>query len=57
MAWFALARVFVVAAVAYSAVLLRPMPGGLIANLAFAAALAIGVVAFESGWAGAPLPF
>ena len=49
MAWFALARVFVVAAVAYSAVLLRPMPGGLIANLAFAAALAIGVVAFESG--------
>jgi len=48
MAWFALARVLIVAAVAYAAALLHPLPVNLIANIAFAAALAAVVVAFES---------
>ena len=48
MAWFALARIFIVAAVAYSAAVLRPLPVGLPANVVFAAALAGLVVAFES---------
>jgi uncharacterized protein YacL len=48
MAWFALARVLIVAAVAYAAALLRPLPVNLIANIAFAAVLAAVVVAFES---------
>src|SRR5262245_40263875 len=48
MAWFALARVLIVAAVAYAAALLRPLPVSLIANIAFAAALAAVVVAFEN---------
>jgi uncharacterized protein YacL len=48
MAWFALARILIVAAVAYAAALLRPLPVNLIANIGFAAALAGIVVAFES---------
>jgi uncharacterized protein YacL len=48
MAWFALARILIVAAVAYAAALLRPLPVNLAANIAFAAALAGIVVAFES---------
>ena len=48
MAWFALARFLIVAAVAYAAALLRPLPVNLIANIAFAAVLAAIVVAFES---------
>jgi uncharacterized protein YacL len=48
MAWFALARVLFVAAVAYSAALLHPLPFGLPANIAFALLLAVAVVAFES---------
>src|SRR6476469_9917277 len=48
MAWFALARILIVTAVAYAAALLRPLPVNLIANIAFAAALAAVVVAFES---------
>jgi uncharacterized protein YacL len=47
MAWFALARVLIVAAVAYAAALLRPLPVNLAANIAFAAVLAGIVVAFE----------
>jgi uncharacterized protein YacL len=48
MAWFALARVLIVAAVAYAAALLRPLPVSLLANILFAGALAGLVVAFES---------
>lgn len=48
MAWFLLARAFIVAAVAYSAVLLQPLPFGIAANVGFAALLAGLVVAFES---------
>jgi uncharacterized protein YacL len=48
MAWFALARVLFVAAVAYAAGLLQPLPVGLPANVAFALALAALVVFFES---------
>jgi uncharacterized protein YacL len=48
MAWFALARFLIVAAVAYAAALLRPLPVNLLANIAFAAGLAGIVVAFES---------
>jgi uncharacterized protein YacL len=47
MAWFALARILIVAAVAYAAALLRPLPVNLLANIAFAAVLAGIVVAFE----------
>ncbi len=48
MAWFVLARVLIVAAVAYSAALLQPLPVGLVANVAFAIVLAALVVAFET---------
>jgi uncharacterized protein YacL len=48
MAWFALARLLIVAAVAYAAALLRPLPLGLLPNIAFAAGLTGLVVAFES---------
>src|SRR5213083_757029 len=48
MAWFALARVLFVAAVAYAAALLQPLSVGLVANIAFALALAALVVLFES---------
>ena len=48
MAWFALARVLFVAAVAYTAALLRPFPVGVPANVAFALLLAGLVVFFES---------
>jgi len=48
MAWFALARVLFVAAVAYAAALLQPLPIGLPANVVFALVLAALVVFFES---------
>jgi uncharacterized protein YacL len=48
MGWFALARLLIVAAVAYSAALLRPLPLGVLANIAFAIVLAGLVVAVES---------
>ena len=48
MAWFALARVLFVAAVAYAAALLQPLPFGIAVNVGFALALAALVVFFES---------
>src|SRR4051812_9889817 len=48
MAWFALARVLFVAAVAYAAAALQPLPVGFFANVAFALSLAALVVFFES---------
>jgi uncharacterized protein YacL len=48
MAWFALARVLFVAAVAYAAALLQPLPFGIPVNVGFALALAALVVVFES---------
>ncbi|HEV3062746.1 MAG TPA: hypothetical protein VGY48_31150 [Vicinamibacterales bacterium] len=48
MAWFALARLLFVAAVAYAAVILHPLPVALPANIAFALVLAALVVLFES---------
>src|SRR5947207_130580 len=48
MAWFALARVLFVAAVAYAAALLHPLPFGIFVNIAFALGLAALVVLFES---------
>src|SRR5262245_43515694 len=48
MAWFALARVLFVAAVAYAAAVLHPLPVALPANVAFALVLAGLVVLFES---------
>ena len=48
MAWFALARVLFVVAVAYAAALLQPLPFGIAANVGFALALAALVVVFES---------
>ena len=48
MAWFALARVLFVAAVAYTAALLRPLPFSTLTNIAFALGLAALVVLFES---------
>ncbi|MGC4080980.1 MAG: hypothetical protein QM736_02405 [Vicinamibacterales bacterium] len=48
MAWSVLARVLIVAAVAYSAALLQPLPVGLVANIAFAVVLSGLVVAFET---------
>jgi uncharacterized protein YacL len=47
MAWFALARVLFVAAVAYAAAVLQPLPVGMPANVGFALALAALVVVFE----------
>jgi hypothetical protein len=48
MAWFALARVLFVAAVAYAAVLLHPLPFSIAVNIASALGLAALVVLFES---------
>ena len=48
MAWFALARVLFVAAVAYAAAKLHPLPVALWANIGFALVLAGLVVFFES---------
>ena len=48
MAWFALARIVFVAAVAYAAALLRPLPVGLAPNITFGLALALLTVVFES---------
>ncbi|HVC21236.1 MAG TPA: PIN domain-containing protein [Vicinamibacterales bacterium] len=48
MAWFALARVLFVAAVAYAAALLHPLPGGLYANVGFGLLLAGLVILLES---------
>jgi len=48
MAWFALARVLFVAAVAYTAALLRPLPLGVATNIVFALGLAGLLVLFES---------
>src|SRR5262245_56802305 len=48
MPWFALARVVVVGAVAYSAAVLQPLPFGVVANTAFAIVLAALVVLFET---------
>jgi uncharacterized protein YacL len=54
MAWFALARILIVAAVAYAAALLQPLPVGLVANVAFAVVLSGLVVAFETGLRDTP---
>src|SRR5215813_13127875 len=48
MAWFALARALFVAAVAYAAVVLHPLPVAVAANVAFGLVLAVLVVLFES---------
>src|SRR5689334_9336310 len=48
MAWFALARILFVAAVAYAAAVLHPLPFNVAANVAFALVLAGFVVLFES---------
>lgn len=47
MPWFALGRVFVVAAVGYVAAVFRPLPGDILINVAFALVLAAMVVALE----------
>jgi uncharacterized protein YacL len=47
MAWFMLARVFLVAVIVYAAILLRPIHDSLILNAAFGAALATLIVVFE----------
>ena len=48
MAWFTLARLLFVGAVAYAAALLRPLPFDTAVNIGFALALAALVVFFES---------
>jgi uncharacterized protein YacL len=48
MAWFALARVLFIAAVAYAAAVLQPLAVGVAANVGFAFILAALVVGFES---------
>ncbi len=48
MAWFALARVLFIAAVAYAAAVLRPLPGPLGVNIGFALVLAGLAVVFET---------
>src|SRR5579864_3218490 len=48
MAWFALARLMFVAAVAYAAAILRPFPFGPVVNISFALGLAALVVLLES---------
>jgi uncharacterized protein YacL len=48
MVWFALIRTFIVAAVAYSAAVLQPLPLGAAVNVAFAVVLAGLVVLFET---------
>src|SRR5690242_4135200 len=47
MAWFTLARVFLVAAMVYAAILLRPISDSLILNGAFGLGLAFLIVLFE----------
>jgi len=47
MAWFGLARILFIAAVAYAAAMLRPLPVGVAANVGFALALAALVVVLE----------
>jgi uncharacterized protein YacL len=47
MAWFMLARVFLVAVVVYAAILLRPIHDSLILNAAFGLGLALVIVVFE----------
>jgi uncharacterized protein YacL len=54
MAWFALARVLIVAAVAYAAALLQPLPVGLAANVIFAVVISGLVVALETGLRDTP---
>ena len=49
MAWFALARVLFIVAVAYAAADLQPVPVGVPANVGFALVLAALVLAFERG--------
>src|SRR4051794_13467348 len=48
MAWFAVVRILFVAAVAYSAAILRPLALSPALNVAFALALAVLVVLFEN---------
>jgi uncharacterized protein YacL len=48
MAWFALARLLFVGAVAYAAALLQPITAGVVVNVVFALLLAALVVLFES---------
>ena len=48
MAWFALARALFIAAVAYAAAILQPLPVGIVPNITFALVLAALVVLFES---------
>ena len=48
MAWFTLARVLFIAAVAYAAAILRPLAFGLPINIAFGLVLAGIVVLFEA---------
>src|SRR5919197_4584633 len=48
MAWFALARILFVAAVAYAAAILQPFPVGVPANVGLALTLSALVVCFES---------
>ncbi len=51
MPWFVLARVLIVAAVAYSAALLQPLPVGLVLNIAFAIVLAAPARSPSASWA------
>jgi uncharacterized protein YacL len=55
MAWFALARVLFVAAVAYAAALIRPLPFGIPVNIGFALVLAALVLALERGLRETPV--
>src|SRR5690349_20576212 len=48
MAWFALARLLFIAAVAYAAALLRPLPLGAVVNVGFALGLGGLIVLFVS---------
>lgn len=48
MAWFVLARVLFLASVTYAAAIIRPLPVGLPANIAFATVISLLVVFFES---------
>src|SRR4051794_3287073 len=48
MAWFALARGLFIVTVAYAAVILQPLPVGILLNVTFALCLAALVVLFES---------
>jgi len=55
MAWFTLARILFVAAVAYAAAILEPINVGVAANVVFALALAGLVVVFESRLRDTPI--